>query len=369
MAQVSSSVPSARRLRRQMPAKAKGWPEPRATKNGREGPVAGLLPFVEAGGRDQAAALLEAVAEHGLLGHGLAAHVDLAGGVVGFLHPGAEQAPAGEPGLAGAVPAGADDRDLAVGGDVPARARPSGGSQAKACWNCCGSMESAKRPHMSVVRVWVERRQHLGRDRLDRAVGGGAAPGDAGGVDALGLAADDGASASEASPVRRVTRSTAMARGSRARCHRRGRAGRPRRRRWRRAGRDGRRRRPRSPSGRRRGRWRHGRRWWQRRGWRRRVRRLRAGGGRWGCGRTGPCGRRRCAGSPHPGLDRAGPGPELERGWSCRCRSRHRWRGGWEAAGRGNGWPGRGSGVARQVGVGVAHCGEAQDLGADCSAQ
>ena len=32
------------------------------------------------------------------------------------------------------------------------------------------------------------------------------------------------------------------------------------------------------------------RRWWRRRGWRRRARRLRAGGGRWGCGRTGPCG-------------------------------------------------------------------------------
>ena len=120
---------------------------------------AGLLPLVEAGGRDQAAALLERVTEHRLLGRGLGAGVDLAGGVVRLLHPGAEQAPAREGGLRGRPPRGPDDGDRRSGVTFQLWPKASGGSQAKACWNCRGSIESAKRPHMAHTLLRSARQQ------------------------------------------------------------------------------------------------------------------------------------------------------------------------------------------------------------------
>ena len=120
-------------------------------EEGARGPGADLLPFVEACSRDQAATLFEAVAKHWLRGCGLGADVDLAGGVVAPPSSRVRAGPSERTRPRGRRPGPSRTIGyLAVRSDVPALPPgPRAGRSAKACWNCRGSIESAKRPHMS----------------------------------------------------------------------------------------------------------------------------------------------------------------------------------------------------------------------------
>ena len=117
MAHVGIELPSGSFHIDQIPAKAKGSPDRKATRMGRL-PVGGALPLVEAVGEHEAAPTSEGIAERGLVGDHLGPSVDHAAADGAVHGPEGDESPAHEPGASWIVTDNGED--VLRGSDVVA---------------------------------------------------------------------------------------------------------------------------------------------------------------------------------------------------------------------------------------------------------
>ena len=168
-------LPSARRLRRQSPAKAKGSPEARPRRKAAMGPTC-LLPLVEPQLPGSGSGPCGSVAEHRLLGRGLGPGVDLRpGSLASFIHaPSRPQRAKPASGLPSPMA-----RTMTIcrsGVTFQLAVSPSGGSQPKASVNWPGRSRARSDRTWSDLPAPANIGQDLGRELPGRPVRAHAAP-------------------------------------------------------------------------------------------------------------------------------------------------------------------------------------------------